>query len=726
MRHPALFLLLLLLSLVPATGAAQSSGYGGECLTNVDNATVLVPTSADLSLSNDAVLEPEDTVAVRNSNGDCVGYGVWEGNGTSLTIAAAGPSATDQLKSGYEQGDSLSFEVFDASQQETIAVGRSVEYAACDSIAIATCTDEGTYVDGALLVIASLNPLQRFERSIAGTDGTGNDRGWRLLASPAQASRTELEDDLDFDTASRDLTYSWNGSQWAALSSSDSLRRGKGFILFLDDDSNPVNSEGLTLDVPTTGAKRSVSVSTDLDPSHRFHLLGNPYGAAFDLSKLQGPNGETLGSSGFQAAVMVWDPVGKRWTTITEDPNSTDDKIAAWQGFFVRRSERGQGASSVTFNSSGKLQEDGTLIGSKSRAKLAATRRATVDLELTVTDESDTVATNEATVLFDERATADWDPYEASQLPPPHSEPYVTLSSPMQHRGEVTRRLQASRGYPTDPTEITVPLSVRSVEVEGTATLHWPAPARQAVPEDWAVELEDRATGERIDLHQNDYTFELDVGDGSLSSPDEARFRLHVSPFSGTVSLAQFEAAPSNDQSVRLTWRTTREAKNKGFYVQRKSLGESARAQDGTDWQRLDFVEGTGTGHTYRFTDKELPFAADSVRYRLRQVSTTGSEYISAERVVTRTTPSTLALEAPFPNPARQRTTLRFAVPAATDAEVTLYDVLGRRVATLADGQLEEGRHERQVTTGRLGAGTYFVRLRAEGQTHTRKLTVVH
>lgn len=726
MRYPALLWITLLFSFVlPRSGVAQAPDYEDSCLTNVDNATVLLPTSADLMLPGSGSVEPADTVAVRNPKGDCVGYGVWEEDSGGLTIAAAGPSSTDQLKSGYEQGDSLSFEVFDASQEEVVEIGRSVEYASCDSIAIATCSDQGTYVDGALLVISSLSPIDRLTRTISGTDGSDNDKGWRLLASPAPANRSDLEDDLNFDASSRTLTYDWNGSQWASLSSSDSLRRGRGFILFLDDDVNPVSSDGLTLDVPASGHKRSTSVSSALNTNERFHLLGNPYDVAFDLSELRGPNGTPLGEAGLQAAVMVWDPDEKRWTAITEDPSSTDDMIAAWQGFFVRRLERGEGASALTFRSSGTLQDPGDLIGGNAKAndQLAEAPRATVDLELTVTDASDTLATDEATVLFDKQATEGWDPYEASQLPPLHSNPYVTLSSPVEHNGKIVRRLQASRSYPTEPSEITIPLSVQSVDLSGTATLHWPASEREALPADWGVELVDTATGERIDVRRERYTFQLDAGEGELSSPAEARFQLHITPYSGTVELAQFEAQASERSSVQLTWQTSRETKTKGFYVQRKTVGQKAKQK--TDWHRLGFVKSAGEDHTYRFTDEDVPFAADSVRYRLRQVSTTGGERVTDERMVTRATPGQVSLKAPFPNPVRHRATLHFEVPEATEGEMALYDLLGRRVSTLTKGRLEKGRHEHQLSTSELSAGTYFLRLRAGGHTETRKLTVV-
>jgi hypothetical protein len=55
---------------------------------------------------------------------------------------------------------------------------------------------------------------------------------------------------------------------------------------------------------------------------------------------------------------------------------------------------------------------------------------------------------------------------------------------------------------------------------------------------------------------------------------------------------------------------------------------------------------------------------------------------------------------------------------------VRLYDVLGRQVRTVVQGE-QSGRHERRVDLSDLSSGVYFLRLKAGGQTRTQKLTVV-
>ena len=189
------------------------------------------------------------------------------------------------------------------------------------------------------------------------------------------------------------------------------------------------------------------------------------------------------------------------------------------------------------------------------------------------------------------------------------------------------------------------------------------------------------------------------------------------------VELASFEGT-STEGGVRLTWQTASEENNAGFEVQRKDAGEEQAA-----WTRVGFVESKAAGGTtsearsYRFEDKEVPFAADRLEYRLRQVDLDGSETLTDPVQVERTVRQ-LRLQKPFPNPARGRATVRFAVPERQNVSLELYDVLGRTVQTVAETEVE-GRRELQVDLSGLPSGPYFLRLTANGQTRTQKLTIM-
>ena len=87
--------------------------------------------------------------------------------------------------------------------------------------------------------------------------------------------------------------------------------------------------------------------------------------------------------------------------------------------------------------------------------------------------------------------------------------------------------------------------------------------------------------------------------------------------------------------------------------------------------------------------------------------------------------PDVLVLEA-FPNPSAGRATVAFALPDAAGVELAVYDVLGRRVALLAEGAFEGGHHEAAFDGSALPAGLYVVHLQAGDAVRTQRLTLAH
>ena len=88
-------------------------------------------------------------------------------------------------------------------------------------------------------------------------------------------------------------------------------------------------------------------------------------------------------------------------------------------------------------------------------------------------------------------------------------------------------------------------------------------------------------------------------------------------------------------------------------------------------------------------------------------------------------TPTVYALHAPAPNPVSGPSALvRFDLPEASDASVEVYDMLGRRVATLAEGAREAGRHAARLETSSLASGVYVVRMRAGDFVQAQRVTV--
>ncbi|GAB5536212.1 MAG: hypothetical protein Rubg2KO_24610 [Rubricoccaceae bacterium] len=91
--------------------------------------------------------------------------------------------------------------------------------------------------------------------------------------------------------------------------------------------------------------------------------------------------------------------------------------------------------------------------------------------------------------------------------------------------------------------------------------------------------------------------------------------------------------------------------------------------------------------------------------------------------------PEVFAIDPPWPNPVRQRATVRVALPEASELTVEVFDALGRRVRQLEDADRPAGWHELALDADGLASGVYLVRMVAgEGAdrfTAVRRLTVV-
>ncbi|MEM6785640.1 MAG: T9SS type A sorting domain-containing protein [Bacteroidota bacterium] len=88
-------------------------------------------------------------------------------------------------------------------------------------------------------------------------------------------------------------------------------------------------------------------------------------------------------------------------------------------------------------------------------------------------------------------------------------------------------------------------------------------------------------------------------------------------------------------------------------------------------------------------------------------------------------TPTGLALLAPWPNPTAASTTVQYVLGSPGPVRLEVFDVAGRRVAVLADGAQPGGTHTLTWTPETwLANGAYVVRLTAGAQTLTTRLTL--
>jgi len=86
--------------------------------------------------------------------------------------------------------------------------------------------------------------------------------------------------------------------------------------------------------------------------------------------------------------------------------------------------------------------------------------------------------------------------------------------------------------------------------------------------------------------------------------------------------------------------------------------------------------------------------------------------------------PQQFALFQNYPNPFNPTTNISFSIPAKSFASLKVFDVIGRKVATLVSEELSAGNYTRQWNAANVASGIYFYRLQAGSFVQTRKLVV--
>jgi hypothetical protein len=144
--------------------------------------------------------------------------------------------------------------------------------------------------------------------------------------------------------------------------------------------------------------------------------------------------------------------------------------------------------------------------------------------------------------------------------------------------------------------------------------------------------------------------------------------------------------------------------------------GNRVHMTTGTNWR--DDVAG-GYGYYYKVT--AVDFSGNESPPALAG-SVTGVENTA--------TPKRVTLGQNAPNPFNPSTTITIGLPAASPVRLSIFDVNGRLVRTLADATVPAGFrsfvwHGRDDKGNRVGSGVYFYRLEAAGETITRKMVLL-
>jgi sugar lactone lactonase YvrE len=78
-----------------------------------------------------------------------------------------------------------------------------------------------------------------------------------------------------------------------------------------------------------------------------------------------------------------------------------------------------------------------------------------------------------------------------------------------------------------------------------------------------------------------------------------------------------------------------------------------------------------------------------------------------------------------YPNPFNASTVIQYNLPSSSDVTIEIYDILGRKIETLVQGEQPAGNHQVTWDAGYQSSGIYFYRIQAGEYTETRKMVIL-
>jgi len=179
--------------------------------------------------------------------------------------------------------------------------------------------------------------------------------------------------------------------------------------------------------------------------------------------------------------------------------------------------------------------------------------------------------------------------------------------------------------------------------------------------------------------------------------------------------------ASEQDGDALLKWAVNPKGENVlGYNLYRgelmpNSFGQNTVLPAKSDMQRINQELITGD-NPYTYADTGVTKGTVYV-YHLEAVYDDGSGVVSIANL-NLNLPASFSLAQNYPNPFSSATTISFDLPTASQVELSIFDLSGRKVVTLVDGQIEAGTHKVEWSGvnsdgDNLTSGLYICRLSA-------------
>jgi len=421
-----------------------------------------------------------------------------------------------------------------------------------------------------------------------------------------------------------------------------------------------------------------------------WNMLSNPFGAGLDWSATGSNSWEREDITEF---AYIWDPIEAQYLVTSSDGGEldvlTDPIIAPFQAFWVQATNGDAGGPAGSqptpslsvgpgaFTASTANQQyfkhttvSETIPGISLRLEAGGFASQTGfrfghQYAAGVNDENEPVFTvRDAWFLTPMAYSYAWMHSVAD------GKPLVLKSLPLEFDGLIEVPIEAGVMHEGVPVAVSAEIAVTSLA---------------EIPGEWGVFLRDNQTGETLDLRATGrYDFELSPDTHQKVAAQES------------ASIPSGMHLPGLNPADPLSFKQLSQSRGQlsGSQLSKRQLSKSHNEKSGEHTE------------TARFS---LIIASEAEEFH----------GIQAEL------PERLELAKNFPNPFNPSTAIGYSLPEETRVRLSVYDLLGRRVAVLVDQQQEAGRHQVNWDASQFASGVYLYRLETEGHALTRRMTLV-
>jgi len=187
-------------------------------------------------------------------------------------------------------------------------------------------------------------------------------------------------------------------------------------------------------------------------------------------------------------------------------------------------------------------------------------------------------------------------------------------------------------------------------------------------------------------------------------------------------ALSEYPSVSVSGQVVHAVWHDTRDGNPEIYYKRSIDEGSSwsadTRLTNGTNSSYYPSM--TITGQAVHVVWSDMRDGNSEIYYKRDPTGNpVGIQNISNEM------PNRSSLEQNYPNPFNPVTNIKFNILKAGIVKLVIYNVLGKEVAQLVNGEYNAGTYKVDFNASSLSSGVYIYKIEAEGFTDFKKMILV-